>query len=36
MPWSAHIYWNIDYKIVDYDKKKVNAKLYITKKSWVR
>jgi hypothetical protein len=36
MPWSAHIYWNIDYKITDYDKKKVTAKLYTTKKSWVR
>ena len=36
MSWSAHIYWNIDYLIVDYDKKKVSAKLCITKKSWVR
>lgn len=36
MPWSAHIYWHIEYKITDMDKKKVTANLIIGKRSWVR
>lgn len=35
MPWSAHIYWYIEYK-VDTDKLKVEANLVIGKNSWVR
>ena len=36
MKWSAHIYWYIDYKITDLEKKKVTAKLHLSPKSWVR
>lgn len=36
MPWSAHIYWNIDFKIVDREKKKITAKLNMSPRSWVR
>ena len=36
MPWKAHIYWNIEYKIIDLEKKKLSAQLYIGKKTWVR
>ena len=36
MPWSAHIYWNIDFKIVDLEKKKVTAQLHMSPRSWVR
>lgn len=36
MPWSAHIYWWIDYKIVDEKKKKITAGLHLSNKSWVK
>jgi hypothetical protein len=36
MPWSAHIYWNIDYNIINPEKRKLVANLYIHKSSWVR
>jgi hypothetical protein len=36
MPWSAHIYWWIEYKIPDAKKKKVIADLYLSERSWVR
>lgn len=36
MPWSAHIYWWIEYQITDYKKKKISVKLHINPKSWVR
>lgn len=36
MPWSAHIYWWIDYKISDDKKTKLSVGLHIGDKSWVR
>lgn len=36
MPWSAHIYWWIEYKVLDYKKKKLHIQLHINPKSWVR
>lgn len=36
MPWSAHIYWWIEYQITDYKKKKIKVKLHISSRSWVR
>ena len=36
MPWSAHIYWSIEYKITDPLKGKLAVNLIIAKKSWVR
>lgn len=36
MPWAAHIYWRIDYNITDYKKKKVDVRLILSSRSWVR
>lgn len=36
MPWSAHIYWSIDYRITDPQKGKLTVNLVIAKRSWVR
>ena len=36
MPWSAHIYWSIDYRITDPQKGKLAVNLVIAKRSWVR
>ena len=36
MPWSAHIYWYIDYEIVDPSKRKIKAQVHIGSGSWVR
>ena len=36
LPWSAHIFWSIEYRITDYDKRRVEVLLVISKRSWVR
>lgn len=36
MQWSAHVYWNIDYEILDHEKRKIKVKLNIGERSWVR
>jgi hypothetical protein len=36
MPWSAHIYWWIDYKISDSKLKKLHPTLHLSERSWVR
>jgi hypothetical protein len=36
LPWSAHIFWSIEYKITDVEKRKVSVNLLISKRSWVR
>lgn len=36
MPWSAHIYWWIDYKVQETAKKRVLVELHLSDKSWVR
>lgn len=36
MPWSAHIYWYIDYEILDHQKRKIKVNLRLSHRSWVR
>ena len=36
LPWSAHIFWSIDYRITDPQKGKLSVNLIISKRSWVR
>jgi hypothetical protein len=36
LPWSAHIFWSIEYRITDYEKRRVEVSLVISKRSWVR
>ena len=36
MPWSAHVFWWIDYSITDYINKKIKVKVNISNKSWVK
>ena len=35
-PWSAHIYWNIDYKLSNDPKPKLSVSVKVSPKSWVR
>lgn len=36
LPWAAHIYWNIQYKLSNDLKPKLSVSVIVSPKSWVR